>query len=163
MIINGQALIKAAPIKDMLTEKRKSNGVSHGLTECGYDVTIAQDVVFTENGVCVDDVWTKGKFTLASTLEMFEMPFDLVGVLHDKSTWARLGLSVFSGTIIEPGWRGYLTLEMVYHGAGRLHVPAGTGIAQVIFHGPLAEMAVYRGKYQDQVAGPVKAKFEVLA
>lgn len=159
MIINGQALIKAAPIKDMLTEKRKSNGVSHGLSLAGYDITIAEDVFFGEHGVSVDGEWKQGRFTLASTVEEFNMPFDLVGVVHDKSTWARRGLAVFN-TVIEPGWRGFLTLELVHHGLKPLHIKAGSGIAQVIFS-KLAEPAAYSGKYQDQVAGPVKAKFEV--
>ncbi len=84
------------------------------------------------------------------------MPPYLVGIVHDKSTWARRGLSVFN-TVIEPGWRGFLTLELVYHGGDRLHIPAGAGIAQVIFH-DLASPAAYDGKYQDQADQPVGAK-----
>jgi dCTP deaminase len=86
------------------------------------------------------------------------MPFDLVGVVHDKSTWARRGLAVFN-TVIEPGWRGYLTLELVHHGLKPLHIKAGSGIAQVVFS-QLAEPAAYSGKYQDQARGPVQAKDE---
>lgn len=159
MIINGQALIKAAPIKDMLTEKHILNGVSHGLSLAGYDITIAEDIFFGEHGVSVDGEWKQGRFTLASAVEEFDMPFDLVGVVHDKSSWARRGLAVFN-TVVEPGWRGYLTLELVHHGLTPLHIKAGSGIAQVIFS-QIAEPAAYSGKYQDQVAGPVKAKFEV--
>lgn len=159
MIINGQALIKAAPIKDMLTEKHILNGVSHGLSLAGYDIRIEQDVFFGEHGVSVDGEWKQGRFTLASAVEQFDMPFDLVGVVHDKSSWARRGLAVFN-TVVEPGWRGYLTLELVHHGLTPLHIKAGSGIAQVIFS-QIAEPAAYSGKYQDQVAGPVKAKFEV--
>ena len=58
------------------------------------------------------------------------MPRDMVGVVHDKSTWARRGLSVFN-TVIEPGWRGKLTLELVYHGGQDLLIPAGSGIYPV--------------------------------
>jgi dCTP deaminase len=66
---------------------------------------------------------------------------------------------VFS-TVIESGWRGWLTLELVYHGWKPLHIKAGSGIAQVLFH-QLAEPASYgNGKYQDQPRGPVEAKFE---
>lgn len=156
MIINGKALIKAAPIKNMLTEKHRLHGVSHGLTEAGYDITIEQDVMFGEHGICIDGEWKIGRFTLASAVEEFDMPFDLVGVVHDKSTWARRGLAVFN-TVIEPGWRGWLTLELVHHGLGPLHIRAGSGIAQVLFH-QIAEPSAYSGKYQDQPSGPVKAK-----
>ena len=80
------------------------------------------------------------------------MPNDLVGIVHDKSTWARFGLSVFN-TVIEPGWHGFLTLELVYHGNGDLFIPAGSGIAQVVFHETTCA-AAYNGKYQRQSQGP---------
>lgn len=161
MIINGQALIKAAPIKNMLTEKHIFNGVSHGLSLAGYDIRIAEDVFFGEHGVSVDGEWKTGRFTLASAVEEFDMPFDLVGVVHDKSSHARRGLAVYN-TVIEPGWRGFLTLELVHHGLKPLHLKAGSGIAQVIFS-QLTEPAAYSGKYQDQARGPVEAKDEPQA
>jgi dCTP deaminase len=159
MIINGRELIKAEPIVDMLTSKHIAHGVSHGLSQGGYDIRIAEDVYFNEQAVCVDGAWKQGRFTLASAIEQFDMPFDMIGVVHDKSSWARQGLAVFS-TVIESGWRGWLTLELVYHGWKPLHIKAGSGIAQVLFH-QLAEPASYgNGKYQDQPRGPVEAKFE---
>jgi dCTP deaminase len=161
MIINAQSLIKAAPIKDMLTSKHIFNGVSHGLSLAGYDIRIAEDVFFGEHGVSVDGEWKTGRFTLASAIEEFDMPYDLVGVVHDKSTWARRGMAVFN-TVIEPGWRGFLTLELVHHGLKPLHIKAGSGIAQVIFS-QLAKPSAYSGKYQDQARGPVEAKDEPKA
>jgi len=52
-----------------------------------------------------------------------------------------------------------LTLELVYHGQDDLHIPAGSGIAQVIFH-ELACPAAYSGKYQCQEDRPVDALFQ---
>lgn len=95
------------------------------------------------------------RFRIASTFEYFQMPNNLVAIVHDKSTWARRGLSVFN-TVIEPGWRGWLTLELVYHRWRPLKIPAGAGIAQVLFH-ELREPASYGGKYQDQPNRPVEA------
>ncbi len=146
MIINGTALLLAAPIKDMLAEKVKHNGVSHGLAEAGYDIRIKQDVTMTDGH----------RFTLASAIEEFDMPDNLVGIVHDKSTWARRGLSVFN-TVIEPGWKGFLTLELVYHGRHPLYIPEGSGIAQVVFHRTV-ERASYDGKYQNQPDHPVEAR-----
>jgi dCTP deaminase len=161
MIINGKALIKAAPIKNMLTSKHIFNGVSHGLSLAGYDIRIAEDVFFGEHGVSVDGEWKTGNFTLASTIEAWDMPYDLVGVVHDKSTWARRGLAVFN-TLIEPGWRGEaLTLELVHHGLKPLHIKAGSGIAQVIFH-HITEPSAYSGKYQSAGKGPQEAISEAL-
>ena len=145
MIINGQRLLQAAPIKSMERQKRREHGVSYGLTEAGYDIRIRQTIRMTP----------LNRFQLASAIELFDMPRRLVGVVADKSSWARRGLSVFN-TIIEPGWRGFLTLELVYHGSDSLFIPEGAGIAQVLFH-ELIEPAAYAGKYQDQADRPVGA------
>ena len=169
MVVNGQSLLMAAPIKNMLKTKIKENGVSHGLAEAGYDIRIKQEITFFPKygygqvRAVIDDVITytefNGNFVLASTIDEFDMPFNLMGIVHDKSTWARRGLSVFN-TVIESGWKGFLTLELVHHGRETLVIPAGTGIAQVIFH-KLAERANYgEGKYQNQADKPVAAILE---
>jgi dCTP deaminase len=155
MIINGSDLLQRAPIKGMINDKMRQHGVSFGLSEAGYDIRIKQNVWFRpDGGVVVDDKYQDGNFTLASAIEEFQMRHNLVGIVHDKSTWARKGLSVFN-TVIEPGWRGFLTLELVYHGREGLHIPAGAGIAQVIFH-ETSRFASYDGKYMNQPDRPVE-------
>ena len=155
MIINGSDLLQRAPIKGMINEKRREHGVSWGLSEAGYDIRIKQDIEF-DRGVFVDGIHTTmGNFTIASAIEEFQMPHNLVGIVHDKSTWARQGLSVFN-TVIENGWCGFLTLELVYHGRNGLHIPAGAGIAQVVFH-ETSRFASYDGKYMNQPDRPVEA------
>lgn len=148
MIVNKWALLDAAPIEDMLHYKEQEHGVSYGLSEAGYDIRIKQEVRY-ERG--------QRGLVLASAIEKFQMPSDLVGIVHDKSTWARQGLSVLN-TVIEPGWRGFLTLELVYHGHKDLIIPAGAGIAQVLFH-QTEVLTTYEGKYQDQADGPVESIF----
>ena len=151
MVINGFYLLEQAPIKGMSNTKHREHGVSRGLSEAGYDIRIKQTIIFhpegwspTDSSPCVATKWRddegrqfgkveKGRFVIASAIEEFDMPDDLVAIVHDKSTWARKGLSVFN-TVIEPGWKGFLTLELVYHGNEKLVIPAGAGIAQVIFH-----------------------------
>ena len=144
MITNGKGLLHSAPIEDMLDHKAREHGVSYGLSEAGYDIRIKQELFLSEDA----------RFSLASTVERFDMPKTLVGVVHDKSTWARRGLSVFN-TVIEPGWRGWLTLELVYHGHGTLHIPAGAGIAQVLFYHLEWPADFGNGKYQGHENAPV--------
>ena len=166
MISNQHELLELSPIKNMVGTKQKSNGVSWGLSEAGYDIRIKQDVVFkpVANTVATKwmdngkqfGVWDYGRFTLASAIEEFDMPDCLVGIVHDKSTWARQGLSVFN-TVIEPGFKGGLTLELVYHGNTELIIPAGSGIAQVLFH-KISRPARYKGKYQFQSSDPEPAR-----
>lgn len=164
MISNQHELLELAPIKNMVGTKQKEHGVSWGLSEAGYDIRIKQDIHFKPNpffqmqmDCSVNGVITRGtKFTLASAIEEFDMPDCLVGIVHDKSTWARKGLSVFN-TVIEPGFRGGLTLELVYHGNTELIIPAGSGIAQVLFH-KITRPARYEGKYQGQSSDPEPAR-----
>lgn len=175
MAVNGKTLLALAPIKDMLFTKEKAHGVSHGLGEAGYDIRIKQDIWFRIANKerdsyavnCAQIKWKEAdgkiygnyndsRFIIASAIEEFDMPDCLVGIVHDKSTWARKGLSVFN-TVIEPGWKGFLTLELVYHGEEDLTIPAGSGIAQVIFH-RLSDVAHYDGKYQNQEDKPTHAR-----
>jgi dCTP deaminase len=170
MVINGADLLFFKPIKGMLDRKETAHGVSHGLSEAGYDIRIKQEIQFcgidsvrryvvsTErnaDGSFRSYHRQMGNFTIASTVEEFAMPAEVLGIVHDKSTWARQGLSVFN-TVIEPGWKGFLTLELFYRGNGNLVIPAGAGIAQVIFH-RVSRPAIYSGKYQGQADEPVHA------
>lgn len=122
------------------------NGMSAGLSCAGYDIRAKEG-------------WwlSPGNFVLLSSLEHFWIPDDLVGRVADKSTWARRGLAV-QNTVIEPGWRGWLTLEVTNHGPGPLHIHAGDPIAQIIFEQMMAPAErPYAGKYQDQEDRPVEA------
>ena len=169
MIINGASLIRAAPILGMVPLKINGELTSYGLGEAGYDIRIKQQIEFSRQkryispmrvGSADDNnqivrLFEQGRFILASSVEEFNMPINLVGEVKDKSTWARQGLSVFN-TVIEPGWKGFLTLELVYHGTDDLIIPAGSGIAQVLFY-PTSDTAQYSGKYNNQANHPVPA------
>lgn len=149
MIANGHSLIYPEEIlSPMASNKRHGpGGVSWGMSEAGYDVRISQSMW----------LFPGRRFRLASTIERFKMPTDLVAIIHDKSTWARRGLSV-QNTVAEPGWEGWLTLELIYYGWRPLFVPKGAGIAQAIFH-RLENLANYgNGKYQMQENRPVAAR-----
>lgn len=165
MVVNGNSLYRSSQLLDVPDRKVSEHGVSYGLGEAGYDIRIKQDITFYRlfglipmvKVVDGDQVSRHfGKFTLASAIEKFNMSPSCVAIVHDKSTWARRALSVFN-TVIEPGWKGYLTLELVYHGRKKLHIPAGSGIAQVLFH-LVQEPANYNGKYMNQENKPVAAR-----
>ncbi|WP_036289605.1 hypothetical protein [Methylosinus sp. PW1] len=124
------------------------DGMSFGMSHAGYDVRIAQDLI----------IWP-GQFRLASTIEQFSMPLNMVGVVHDKSSWARRGLAC-QNTLIEPGWKGFLTLELSLHRLWPLRIKAGSPIAQIVFHLTDGTCVGYDGKYQDQPDRPVPAIME---
>jgi dCTP deaminase len=128
-------------------ERDVARGMSFGLSAASYDVRIAESVTISP-----------GEFVLASTMERFCIPDDVLIVAHDKSSWARRGLAV-QNTVFDPGWRGYATLELTNHGRSCLAILAGDPIAQIVCH-LLTEATTqpYSGKYQDQEAGPQHAR-----
>lgn len=167
MILSGQSILRRGIILN--PQPRTEVGVvgvnltSFGIGPAGYDLRL--DAISWEIGdgtgtikTCVKAWLQPNEFVLASTLEEFRMPDDVLGVVHDKSSWARRGLAA-QNTVIEPGWRGFLTLELTNHGKEPICLEQGVGIVQVVFH-LLDEPAAqpYNGKYQDQEAGPQVAR-----
>lgn len=149
MILPFQTIIRGDLVRPWHT-RSSTGGMTYGAGPAGYDIRLAEDL----------SMWPL-RFALASTIERFDMPDDVLAVVHDKSSWARRGLSVLN-TIIEPGWRGYLTLELKNLGFRWLRLKPGMPIAQVVFH-RLEERTVKPypadGKYQNQKSGPQPALF----
>ena len=141
------------PMIDPFLPRTRKNGVTYGLSTAGYDIRCAQDIYLGPI------TYPKLSFILASSMEKFNIPLDILGVVHDKSTWARKGMAV-QNTVLEPGWRGFLTLEISNNGREYIHIEAGTGIAQIIFHKLLRTAEEYEGKYQDQPKGSIPAIME---
>lgn len=146
MIIPAQ-LLRLNPPVEPFCERTTEFGLTYGVGPAGYDVRIAESLQLMPH-----------TFYLASTLERFRMPKDWLAIVHDKSTWARRGISV-QNTVIEPGWEGYLTMELTNHGSDRIVIQKGMAIAQIVFHELLeATEEPYNGKYQNQEAGPQPAR-----
>lgn len=140
-------------------ERGVQNGKSYGLSSCGYDIRIGKIKSHIEDP---DHLYlsVSRPFVLASSVERFKIPKDICGIVHDKSSWAREGLAV-QNTVLEPGWEGYLTLELSLHGTNPIRINKGDPIAQIIFH-KLDEETIlpYVGKYQNQPNRPVESIHE---
>lgn len=184
MIINGRALLSRFPIENMIPTKENAHGVSHGLSEVGYDIRLKQRVVWTPpDPVKALQIYTEdyvktsfdkafhgytevfheegstiriGRCLIASTIEKFNIPGDLWCEFRNKSTHARCFVDASLGTDGEPGWEGYLTVEIVFHGLEPIELPAGSGIMKAVFH-ELKNPSSYKGKYQNQPDRPVPA------
>ena len=148
MILSAQS-IRAARIINPCHERTCKDGLTYGLGPASYDIRLDDDVNIPQHG-----------FALCSSLEIFCMPSDVLGVVHDKSSWVRKGICV-QNTIIDPGWCGYLTLELTNHWMSSMpcYIKAGTPIAQIVFHRlDQATKIPYSGKYQNQERGPQEAR-----
>jgi len=98
-----------------------------------------------------------GVHVLLSTLEYFELPLDLVGFIYLRSSLAREGL-IGSFAVIDPGFKGNLTLSVMNAGGGSVTIEEGERIVQVVFH-QLSTPASkgYEGRYQGSI-GVVPSK-----
>lgn len=129
--------------------KLDSKGNSYGLGPCTYDVRIAENITLNP-----------GDFVLAHTIEKFNLPNNVCMSVKDKSSLIRRGLKVHN-THCDPGWKGWLTLELELSTGVMepLSFNAGDAIAQVKFEfldKPTGRP--YKGKYQNQEDIPVPAR-----
>lgn len=153
---------------------QKRNGViSYGLSSYGYDIRVADEFkVFTPGVgdlVVVDPkrldtralvdftgdicIIPPNSFALARSLEYIRMPRNVLGTVLGKSTYARCGI-VTNFTPLEPGWHGYITIEISNTTPLPAKIYANEGIAQVLFFEgdePCeVSYADKKGKYQGQ-------------
>ena len=108
------------------------------LNPAGYDLR-SNDTVTIE----------PGKFRLVATLESVHLGLGLLASLHIRSSLAREGV-IGSFAIVDPGFRGQLTLNLRNEGQDAVTIRAGERVVQIIFHrlGHPARRG-YDGAYQD--------------
>jgi dCTP deaminase len=106
-----------------------------------------------------------GEFVLGSTLERVALPNDMVARLEGKSSLGRLGLLIHSTAgYVDPGWDGYLTLELSNVANLPITIYPGMKIGQISFFRLTTPAAVpygsrgTRSKYQGQ-RGPTASRF----
>ena len=101
-------------------------------------------------------------FALAVTQEMIRMPSNLAARVEGKSSLARLGLFVHvTAGFIDPGFEGYITLELFCTHARGMIIYPGMPICQLSFqHLEQHARVPYSGKYQGSIRpGPVPSKY----
>lgn len=104
------------------------------------------------------------ELVLGVTLEYIKMPLDLIGYLFGRSTWGRLGLIIATATLIHPGSKGCITLEITNVGNVPISLYPGWPIAQLTLHKlSEKERIEYQGKYcttpEECGVGPTKPEF----
>ena len=157
--------------KNQVRENDNGRIISFGTSSYGYDVRCSsQFKVFTnihsatvdpkkfdENSfVDIEDeicVIPPNSFALASTVEYFKIPRNVLTICLGKSTYARCGIIV-NVTPLEPEWEGHVTLEFSNTTSLPAKIYSNEGVAQMIFLESDEECEVsYKdrgGKYQGQ-------------
>ena len=176
MAIKADKWIKKMALEEKMIDpfvesQVRENVISYGVSSYGYDVRIADEYkIFTNlNSTIVDPkqfdpksfVDFKGEvcivppnsFALGRTIEYFKIPRKTMAICVGKSTYARCGI-ITNVTPLEPGWEGYVTLEISNTTPLPAKIYSGEGITQILFFESdeecLASYADRKGKYQGQ-------------
>ena len=158
-------------IEPFVDDQVRQGVISYGVSSYGYDVRVGDEFkVFTNVFNTIVDpknfdpksfvdikadecVIPPNSFALASTIEYFRIPRDVLTVCLGKSTYARCGIIV-NVTPFEPEWEGHVTLEISNTTPLPAKIYANEGIAQVLFFQsdePCAKSYKdKKGKYQAQ-------------
>ena len=174
-VLSDRWIKKMALEKEMIkpfVDKQKSDAnISYGLSSFGYDARVSDEFkIFTDVDSAIVDpknfkknsfVSRKGSecvippnsFALASTIEYFKIPKDILVICLGKSTYARCGIIV-NVTPLEPCWEGHVTLEFSNTTPLPAKIYANEGAAQLIFlkgnEDPETTYAQRNGKYMKQ-------------
>ena len=116
------------------------------LNPAGYDFRSFSEVVIKPK-----------QYELSATLETVELGLKVMASLHIRSSLAREGI-IGSFAVVDPGFRGQLTLNLHNVGEKEITIRKGESIVQIVFHklGSPARKG-YGGLYQDSM-GVVPSK-----
>jgi dCTP deaminase len=157
-----------SPFED---QQVRGDKISFGVSSYGYDARVSNEFkIFTNvNSEIVDPknfkptnfvtkkssecIIPPNSFVLASTVEYFKVPKDVLVICLGKSTYARCGIIV-NVTPLEPGWEGHVTLEFSNTTPLPAKIYANEGAAQFVFlkgsEVPEVTYADRNGKYMRQ-------------
>jgi dCTP deaminase len=163
--------LEHAMIEPFVDSQMRTGVISFGVSSYGYDVRVGDEFkVFTNVYNTVVDpknfdsksfvdiradvcIIPPNSFALASTIEYFRIPRDILTICLGKSTYARCGIIV-NVTPFEPEWEGHVTIEISNTTPLPAKIYANEGIAQVLFFQgdePCAKSYKdKKGKYQAQ-------------
>jgi dCTP deaminase len=67
-------------------------------------------------------------------MEWVKIPNNLQGIVTARSSWAREGLNIATATIVNPGYRGIITLELANFGEIPITLYPGLRLAQIALY-----------------------------
>ena len=164
--------IEKKMISPFVEKQNSNNCISYGLSSFGYDARVSNEFkIFTDVDSAIVDpknfksnsfvsrtakecIIPPNSFALASTVEYFKIPKDILVICLGKSTYARCGIIV-NVTPLEPGWEGHVTLEFSNTSPLPAKIYANEGAAHFIFlkgnEEPEVNYANRNGKYMRQI------------
>lgn len=127
----------------------RTTNMTHIDVKKEFDVTEAVEVAEDDSFII-----HPGEFVLGSIAEKVTLAPNLAGIIEGRSSLGRIGLIVHAtASLVEPGWSGYLTLEMSNISSLPIKLYAGMRIAKLAvmeLKSPASEAYSQKAKYQHQ-------------
>jgi dCTP deaminase len=174
MVKNDKWILEMAKngmIEPFAESQVREGVISYGISSYGYDMRISDKFkIFTNKNNSIIDpkkfdsqnfvdfqgdvcIIPQNSYVLATSLEYFKLPRDVIVICLGKSTYARCGI-VINVTPLEPEWEGHVTIEISNTSPLPAMIYANEGIAQILFLGAdeicARSYADKTGKYQAQ-------------
>lgn len=147
------------------------NNLTGGDNEITYDICLKEDV-YLYPSILDPRYWIHKIFNnkentliyaktgLASSKEYFKVPNDIILLVLNKSSIARLFVDASQTTLIDPGFNNYLTIELRNDSWKIIKFLNNSPIAQILPIKTLYEPTkVYTGHYNKNI-GLTKSKFK---
>lgn len=113
-------------------------------------VNACQEVTYTDASK-ENYLMQPGQIILASTVEEVNIPDDVTGIVKGISSVGRLGLIIETAGVLDAGFKGHITLELVNMSGSVIDLTEFDRIGQLLFFDMNDEAEKpYRGKYQNQ-------------
>lgn len=108
-----------------------------------------------------DGLWLHPQqFALGSTFEFIRLPPSMGAYVLSRSSWGRLGLLVATAIMVQPGFSGSLTLELVNAGDSPIKLYPGLPVAQLAVHSLVEATAFEKTKTYLAPTGPQAGRLD---
>ena len=159
MILNDKHIRRMIEEKNLIIPYRED-----AVQPSSYDLHLEDTILLTKGKGVVDKneeqeyielsrkgfVLPSGSMVLASTTEWVNIPDDIMGKVEGISSVGRLGLFIHAAGVIDPGFKGKITLELFNCSGRAIDLTNFDRIGQIVFFETKEKADPYDGKYQNQ-------------
>jgi dCTP deaminase len=137
----GEASLDIRLGPDIIVGKRSTGAIAFDAADAqGFRDALEERQQYVRRGFGESFHLQPGEFVIARSLEYLSLPADVSAEALGRSSLGRLGLVIATATMIQPGFKGTVTLELTNVGNTPLVLEIGLPIAQLVFRrGPDGE------------------------
>lgn len=130
----GSASIDIRLGPDIIVSRRATGVTSFDASDAqAFEEALRRRQAYVRRGIGEPFHLQPGEFAIARSLEYVQLPEHVSAEALGRSSWGRLGLTIATATLIDPGFRGTITLELANVGNTPMVLGVGLRVAQLSF------------------------------